>query len=81
MDVVVREREEVHTRGKGGKGIKGVASRGAKRFLCLCDQGEQLDWRGTKTKQLRRERFIVLVKIGTLQRLRRRPRATFRKAA
>lgn len=47
-----------HTREEGRERIIGVASRDAKRFLCDCDQGEQLDWRGTKTKQLRRESFI-----------------------
>ena len=50
----------VHTRWEGRERIIGVASRDAKRFLCLCDQKEQLDWRGTKTKQLRRDSFIVL---------------------
>ena len=57
---IVGERE-VHTRWEGRERIIGVASRDAKRFLCDCDQREQLDWRGTKTKQLRGESFIVLV--------------------
>jgi hypothetical protein len=56
----VGEGEEGSHKMEGEGRIIGVASRDAKRFLCLCDQGEQLDWRGTKTKQLRRDIFIVL---------------------
>jgi hypothetical protein len=57
---IVRERE-VHTKdGRGGERVVGVASRDAKRFLCLCDQGRTIGLAGHKKKQLRRDSFIVL---------------------
>ena len=46
---IVRERE-VHTRWEGRERIIGVASRDAKRFLCLCDQGEN-NWTGGAQKR------------------------------
>lgn len=56
---IVRERE-VHTRWEGREGIIGVAVEMPNVFFVFAIKGEQLDWRGTKTKQLRRDSFIVL---------------------
>ena len=46
---IVGERE-VHTRWEGRERIIGVASRDAKRFLCLCDQREN-NWTGGAQKR------------------------------
>lgn len=48
---VVRE-WEVHTRWEGREGIIGVASRDAKRFLCLCDQGRTIGLAGHKNETI-----------------------------
>ena len=48
---IVRE-WEVHTRWEGRERIIGVATRDAKRFLCLCDQGRTIGLAGHKKETI-----------------------------
>ena len=63
-----RERgRRVHTKRKGRERIVGVASRDAKRFSLCLRSGRTIGLAGHKSETIRRESFIVLVKIGTLK--------------